>query len=133
MTQDSRQTEGRIEALEPLPFSRLAFGSLKGDRAFRRVRAKGKAGRSNLLTFRWLARRMRRGETPALALGIVVSKKVGKAVVRNRVRRRIREAARRMDWPLVEAMIVVSPEAATATYAELQRALRSATSKSGLK
>jgi ribonuclease P protein component len=63
----------------------------------------------------------------------VVSKKVGKAVVRNRVRRRLREAARRMDWPLVEAMIVVSPEAATATYAELQRALRSATSKSGLK
>ena len=118
---------------QALPFSRLPFQSLRTDRAFRRVRGKGKVGRSNLLSFRWLPLKVRRNETPSVQVGIVVSKKVGKAVVRNRVRRRLREAARRMDWPAIEAMIVVNPEAATATYAELQKALRSAAAKSGLR
>jgi ribonuclease P protein component len=126
------KAEGAQET-RPLPFSRLPVTSLRGDRAFRRVRAKGKPGRSSLLSFRWLPLKARRGETLSVQVGIVVSKKVGKAVVRNLVRRRLREAVRRMDWPALEAMIVVQPEAATANYAELFKALKAAASKSGLR
>ena len=126
------KTEGAQEP-RPLPFSRLPVRSLRGDRAFRKVRAKGKAGRSLLLSFRWMPQKPRRGEEPCVQVGIVVSKKVGKAVVRNLVRRRLREAVRRMDWPALEGMIVAHPEAASASYAELFKALRSAAGKSGLR
>ena len=117
------QTVGSAQGFTPLPCS-----SLKLDRDFRRVRNKGKAGRTALLTLRWLSQRR-----PEVQCGIVVSKKVGKAVLRNKIRRRLREAVRRMDWPAVQAMIVVAPEAATASYADLVKALRVAASKSGLR
>jgi len=70
-------------------------------------------------------------------VGIVVSRKVGKAVTRNRVRRRLREAllsiVRDPRWrarlvsvggvPSFDALIVVRPSAADATFAELKRSL----------
>jgi ribonuclease P protein component len=117
--------EARVDSIKA--FTPLPYASLSGDWRFRRVRAKGKAGRSNLLSLRWI--KTKRLE---VVVGIVVSKKVGKAVVRNKVRRRIREAVRRMDLPAVEAMIVVQPEAASATYAQLVKAIHVAMRKSGL-
>ena len=125
------QPEARASASAPPAadgFRRPPLTSLRGDAAFRRVRARGKVGRTALLSFRWVP--CRRFEA---AIGIVVSKKVGKAVVRNRVRRRLREAARRMDWPPMEAMVVVQPEAAAATYAQLVRSLSIAAGKSGIR
>jgi ribonuclease P protein component len=119
---DNEPARGTEGTFAPLPFS-----SLKGEGAFRRVRARGKSGRTALLTLRWMPHRK-----PEVLLGIVVSKKVGKAVVRNRVRRRIREAARRMEWPACQAMVVAQPEAATATYGEILKALVKAAGKSGL-
>lgn len=104
------------------------FSSLKGDAAFRRVRARGKPGRARLLSLRWLPQRR-----PEVQVGIVVSKKVGKAVVRNRLRRQLREACRRLDWPACQAMVVVQPEAAGARYGDLVRSLSVAAAKSGLK
>jgi ribonuclease P protein component len=62
---------------------------------------------------------------PARA-GFVVSRKVGNAVVRNRVRRRLREQVRtRLDGLPPGTMMVVRalPDSATASSAELGRAL----------
>ncbi|MCK6554994.1 ribonuclease P protein component [Candidatus Binatia bacterium] len=64
-------------------------------------------------------------------LGITVSKRVGDAVVRNRVKRMIREVFRRYRkriHPPQTVLVIGRPAAATATYAqvrsELARALR---------
>ncbi|GEM89714.1 ribonuclease P protein component [Oceanithermus desulfurans] len=76
---------------------------------------------------RWLP--TRRGE---VRVGIVVSKKVGNAVVRNRVRRRLREILRRMHLPSADLMVVARPEAAAADFHELARDLMRALDKSGL-
>lgn len=65
-------------------------------------------------------------------VGIVVSKKVGKAVVHNKVRRRLREILRRMHLPSCELVVVAQPEAAGASFAELLRDLTQALKKAGL-
>lgn len=73
-------------------------------------------------------------------MGIVVSRKVGKAVVRNRVKRRVREALRELIGARRDAaapanaaalagydlLIVTRPAAAEADYAELKRSLKTA-------
>ncbi|AEV16732.1 Ribonuclease P protein component [Thermus sp. CCB_US3_UF1] len=56
---------------------------------------------------------------PELRVGIVVSKKVGKAVVRNRVKRRLREILRRLHLPKAHLLVVANPEAREASFAEL--------------
>lgn len=98
--------------------------SLKGDRAFQRLR-KGRVGRGRLVSVKWLPA----GE---LRVGIVVSKKVGKAVVRNRVKRRLREILRRLHLPRAHLLVVASPEAREVPYAELFQDLIRALRKSGL-
>jgi ribonuclease P protein component len=58
--------------------------------------------------------------------GISTSRSVGGAVVRNRVRRRIREVLRRMEsgsGPGRDILIVARPATATATLDELRTAL----------
>jgi len=100
--------------------------SLKTDAAFRRLR-RGRSGRARTLSVRWLP--ARHGE---VRVGIVVSKKVGKAVTRNRVRRRLREILRRMHLPAADLMVIAKPEAATADFATLTRDLLRALDKSGM-
>lgn len=59
-------------------------------------------------------------------MGIVVGKRTGKAVVRNRVKRRIREAARGLYAllsPGYDIVVIARPEAADATVQQLIDAL----------
>jgi len=98
--------------------------SLKGDRAFQRLR-KGRAGRGRFVSVKWLP-------APEVRVGIVVSKKVGKAVVRNKVKRRLREILRRLHLPKAHLLLVASPEAREAGFAELFQDVVRALKKSGL-
>ena len=104
--------------------------SLKGDRAFQRMR-RGKAGHAKLLSLRWRGNR----ET-CVRVGIVVSKKVGNAVVRNRVRRRLREALKALTVEgkvskAFDLVVIARPVAADADYWKLKDALRYALKKGG--
>jgi ribonuclease P protein component len=67
-------------------------------------------------------------------LGITVSSRVGKAVVRNRVRRRLREAMRaRLDrlTPGVDLLLVARPRSAEASWGDLNAALESVLTRAG--
>lgn len=61
-------------------------------------------------------------------LGITVSRKVGRAVTRFRLKRRIREIYRRWSersrLPAFDLVVHVKPPAAQASFAQLQRELR---------
>ncbi|MGF1666375.1 MAG: ribonuclease P protein component [Acidimicrobiia bacterium] len=57
--------------------------------------------------------------------GLVVGRKVGGAVARNRVKRRIREALRRADPPLgIDVVVIGSREVANAPFDRLVKWLR---------
>jgi ribonuclease P protein component len=62
-------------------------------------------------------------EVDVLRAGFVASRKVGGAVVRNRVRRRLREIVRRHQHEIVDPRWIVTvarPPAARASYGELE-------------
>lgn len=112
--------------------------SLKGDRAFQRLR-KGQAGHGKYLSVRVLPSRQ-----VGIRIGIVVSKKVGKAVIRNKVRRRLKESFRALiqnpikphlknkGVPAFDVVVITRPEAAEASYAQLRGALEHALRKAGV-
>ena len=59
-------------------------------------------------------------------IGITASRRVGGAVVRNRVKRLVREFFRRHRYridPAQDVVVIARPTAATATYAEVRREL----------
>ncbi|MBR0208254.1 MAG: ribonuclease P protein component [Oscillospiraceae bacterium] len=104
--------------------------TLKQNSDFRRLYAKGKSSANRFLVL--YCRRNGRGVN---RMGYTVSSKLGGAVVRNRVRRRLREIARlnapalKTGWDLV---VVARMRAADAPYAELDRAYRDACAALGL-
>ena len=125
----TKPREVKLEAfvVARTPFKPIKLEGLTKDWRFRRIRNKGKPGRANILSLKWIAAKQ------GLFVGIVASKKVGNAVTRNRIRRRIREALRRMDLPPLEAVIIANPEAAKARYPEVVKALYAAMRKAGMK
>ena len=96
--------------------------TLKKNYEFRRVYNKGKSGVSPLLVV--YARPNRGGRN---RLGVTVSTKLGKAVVRNRVRRRLREIYRLSQPELkqgYDVVLVARTRAVSASYSDLSRAYR---------
>jgi ribonuclease P protein component len=79
---------------------------------------------------------LQRGDDGPLRLGFTVTRKVGNAVVRNRTRRRLKEAARLLlrEHPASGADLVVVGRDSTRTrdFALLMQDLRKAMEKSGL-
>ena len=101
--------------------------TLKKNSDFRRLYAKGKSSAN-----RFLAVYCRRNGRGVNRMGYTVSSKLGGAVVRNRVRRRLREIARlnapalKTGWDIV---VIARARAVGAEYAELDRAYRDACEK----
>ena len=94
---------------------------------FHYVFRKGKSMRTHLLSLVYV----RAGK---LQVGFAVNKKVGHAVVRNRVKRRLRECFRQQIPSLKNGfyVFVARPEAADATYWQLEQAMRSLLKRHGL-
>lgn len=93
--------------------------SLKENSAFRRLYHRG-ASASN----RYLVVYCRRNGQPKSRLGFTVSTKLGHAVVRNRIRRRLREVYRLNEAkPGYDIVIVARSAAVEADFATLTKAL----------
>ena len=89
---------------------------------------RGKTFRHPLLTLKALPNRLAFSRA-----GFLISRKVGKAVVRNTVRRRLREALRLV--PLAEGwdiLFIASPGAGAAGFQELKGAAREVLSRASL-
>jgi ribonuclease P protein component len=104
---------------------------LRRPEQFQRVRRTGRSWSTPLLTLNAAASRRR-----VSRCGFVVGKRVGKAVDRNRARRRVREAVRLVyerigsGWDLV--FIVRSPELATVEFAQLQTLIEQLLRRAGV-
>ena len=107
---------------------------LRSPRDFAALQELGRTRSHPLLTIR-----IRRNDLGGDRFGIATGRRLGSAVVRNRVRRRVREILRRIDpldssgW---DVLIVPRPASVAATYAELRSAvealLRSGLTKEGI-
>ena len=83
-----------------------------------------------------LALRYRPNEQPRTRFGISTGRRIGNAVVRNRVRRRLREVLRRLAATIPagwDILLVCRPAAATASQAELAVALERLLATAGLR
>lgn len=101
--------------------------TLKKNYEFRRLYSKGKTAVTPFLVA--YARKTKR---PDNRIGFTVSTKLGKAVVRNRIRRRLREIYRTHEAEFsrgLEIVFVARGRAAGASYGQLERALLSACRK----
>ncbi len=99
----------------PRPLARFGHGRtlrLRRSEDFRRVQGKGRRLRAGHLLALWLP-----GTGETSRVGLTVSKKVGNSVVRNRVKRWLREGVRHERHRLpgrVDVVLIAHPEAATA-------------------
>ena len=104
--------------------------TLKKNYEFRRLYGKGKSAVTPYLVLY-----VRRTGRPGNRLGVTVSNKIGKAVVRNRVRRRLREIYRLHDGAFcrgLDLVIVARSRSVEATYVQLEKAFEKAGRQLGL-
>ncbi len=103
--------------------------SLKLNHVFRRLYRT--QGRANHL----LVMYARPNHTGQNRVGVTVSKKLGKAVIRNRVRRRLREVYRLSEsrfLPGWDIVVVARSRAVDASFSDLTKAYLSLAKKSGI-
>ena len=96
---------------------------LRAEADFARIRSQGRSQGSRLVTLLTRPNGLEHNR-----YGVIVSKRVGKAVTRNLVKRRLREVLRELDRAGCIAQgfdlaLIVRPVAATATFAELRDAV----------
>lgn len=104
--------------------------SLKENHLFRRLYTKGQSAVSP-----YLAIYMRKNGRPGNRLGLTASTKLGHAVVRNRVRRRLREVYRLNEDKLVsgvDMVIVARVKAANGSYRQLEESFLKLCGKLGV-
>jgi ribonuclease P protein component len=96
---------------------------LRAEADFARIRSQGRSQGNRLVTLLTLPNGLAHNR-----YGVVVSKRVGKAVTRNLVKRRLREVLRELDRigavaRGLDLALIVRPAAAAATFAELRDAV----------
>jgi ribonuclease P protein component len=104
---------------------------LTRSRDFGRIRRFGRSSRSQLMALYVL-----RTPSADLRVGFSVSKRIGKATIRNHVKRLMREAVRqelRSLRPGLDMVLIARPAAATATYREIESVTRHLLESSGAK
>jgi ribonuclease P protein component len=105
-----------------MPSCALTFSKnkrLRRSAEFARLRAEGQIHRGRFITIGVMIE----SQTSDFRAGFIVSRKIGHAVQRNRVRRRLREIVRRNQTSLrqnIWFVTIAQPAAARATYAALE-------------
>ena len=94
---------------------------LRNDRQIRAVKLAGRSYRN-----RWLALSVAAGEHPHSRFAFSVSRRVGNAVARNQIKRRIREVVRQ-HLPRIhggwDMLVIARPHASRASYEQIERAV----------
>ena len=104
--------------------------SLKRNKEFRRVYRQGKSAGSRILVLIHLSSRK-----PDIKVGFAVSKKIGSAVVRNRVKRRLREAVTPLlpeMHPGCRLIFIARSPVTDAGFKEIESTVRRLVTKVGL-
>ena len=104
--------------------------SIRENKDFKRLYYRGKSVADDCLVVYY-----RRNGSSLCRLGLTVSAKVGKAVVRNRIRRLIRESYRLMEDRVLsgfDIVVVARGRAANADYKTINSSLEKAFKKCGL-